>query len=117
MSSKTACGHVLSLAGVRSLLQTIATNCLTRKSGRSKLDGQVRLLERTAVKLTLLGTESVHGDCPTLYATDRDTYVVQGLRVTDPDALGAMQIPGHETAVEIPAGLLRFASTAEHSSA
>jgi hypothetical protein len=43
--------------------------------------------------------------------------VVQGLRVTDPDALGAMQIPGHETAVEIPAGLLRFASTAEHSSA
>ncbi|MHA6627073.1 hypothetical protein ACU61A_16695 [Pseudonocardia sichuanensis] len=63
------------------------------------------------MKLTLLGTESVHGDCPTLYATDRDTYVVQGLRV-DPDVLDTMRIPAHETAVEIPVGLLRFAESA-----
>jgi hypothetical protein len=71
------------------------------------------LEERNPVKLTLLGTESVHGDCPTLYATDRDTYVVQGLRVLDADALAAMRIPPHETAVEIPTGLLRFATRAE----
>jgi len=69
------------------------------------------------VKLALLGTESVHGDCPRLYATDRDTFVVQGLRVTDPDALELMQIPGHETAVEIPIGLLRFAPPTDHGSA
>lgn len=65
------------------------------------------------MKLTLLGTESVHGDCPTLYATDRDTYVVQGIRVVDTEALAVMRIPAHETAVEIPRGLLRFAITAE----
>jgi hypothetical protein len=67
------------------------------------------------VKLKLLGTESVHGDCPTLYATDRDTYVVQGLRVVDQEALAAMRVPEHETAVEIPTGLLRFAVQAEQS--
>jgi hypothetical protein len=71
--------------------------------------------ERNVVKLTLLGTESVHGDCPTLYATDRDTYVVQGLRVVDPEALAAMRIPAHETAVEIPRGLLRFVVPVEKS--
>ena len=72
-----------------------------------------QLEERNLVKLTLLGTESVHGDCPTLYATDRDTYVVQGLRVIDPEALAAMRIPAHETAVEVPSGLLRFAVLVE----
>jgi hypothetical protein len=54
--------------------------------------------EETTVKLTLLGTSSKDGECPTLYATDRDTYVVQGWKVTDP-----------ETAVEIPRELLGFA--------
>jgi hypothetical protein len=67
------------------------------------------------VKLTLLGTESVHGDCPALYATDRDTYVVQGLRVVDAEALAAILIPAHETVVEIPRSLLRFAARAEQS--
>lgn len=65
------------------------------------------------MKLTLLGTESEVGESPTLYATDRDTYVVQGWRVTDVEALAAMNTPDHETAVEIPAALLRFASEPE----
>jgi hypothetical protein len=46
------------------------------------------------------------GTCPTLFLTDRGTYVVQGSIVTDPDALEAMNLPPHETAVEVPAALL-----------
>jgi hypothetical protein len=46
------------------------------------------------------------GTCPTLFLTDRGTYVVQGAIVTDPDALEAMNLPAHETAVEVPASLL-----------
>lgn len=65
------------------------------------------------MKLTLLGTDSINGGSPTLYATDRGTYVVQGWRVIDADALGAMRVPDHETAVEIPAELLRFAPSPE----
>ncbi len=61
------------------------------------------------MKLTFLGSESENGGSPTLYATDRATFLVQGWRVTDAEALAAMDIPGHETAVEIPAALLRFA--------
>lgn len=64
--------------------------------------------ERRIMKLTFLGTESGDSGCPTLYATERGTYVVQGWRVTDAEALAAMTIPGHEAAVEIPAALLRF---------
>jgi hypothetical protein len=50
------------------------------------------------MRLTFLGKDSQGGQSPTLYATDRDTYVVQGWRVPDDPA-----------AVEIPPGLLRFA--------
>jgi uncharacterized Ntn-hydrolase superfamily protein len=46
------------------------------------------------------------GTCPAVYATDRGTFVVQGSVVTDPDALAAMDLPTHETAVEVPAELL-----------
>jgi hypothetical protein len=46
------------------------------------------------------------GTCPALYATDRGTYVVQGSIVTDPDALATLNLPAHETAVEVPADLL-----------
>ena len=64
------------------------------------------------MRLTFLGTTSNSGSCPNLYATDRGTYVVQGYRVTDPDALAALHergLPEHETVVEIPAELLSFA--------
>ena len=39
------------------------------------------------MKLTFLGTTSTGGSCPNLYATDHGTYVVQGSKVTDPEAL------------------------------
>lgn len=62
------------------------------------------------MKLTFLGSTSQEGQCPTLYATDRDTFVVQGWPVTDPEALGDLRdvLPG-ETFVEVPKALLRFA--------
>jgi hypothetical protein len=46
------------------------------------------------------------GTCPTLFETDRGTYVVQGAIVTDPEALASVQLPAHETLVEVPAELL-----------
>ncbi|MBV9143353.1 MAG: hypothetical protein JO115_20955 [Pseudonocardiales bacterium] len=49
------------------------------------------------MRLTFLGKNTQGGGSPTLFATDRDTYVVQGWRV-----------PGHETSVEIPTGLLKY---------
>ncbi|SDD94571.1 hypothetical protein [Actinokineospora iranica] len=64
------------------------------------------------MKLTFLGTTSNSGSCPNLYATDRGTYVVQGAKITDAEALEALRergLPDHETAVEIPVELLRFA--------
>ena len=45
------------------------------------------------MKLTFLGKDSTPNDSPTLYATDRDTYLVQGYLVTDPEALAQMRIP------------------------
>lgn len=65
------------------------------------------------MKLSHLGTTSKNGGCPELYATDRGTYVVQGSRVTDPEALATLRargLPDHETAVEIPVALLNFVS-------
>jgi hypothetical protein len=62
------------------------------------------------MELSLLGSESKSGGSPSLYATDRGTLVVQGWRITDAEALDALEIPDHETAVEIPVALLRFAS-------
>jgi hypothetical protein len=62
------------------------------------------------VKLTFLGSTSQEGQCPTLYATDRDTFVVQGWAVTDSEALAGLRdvLPG-ESFVEVPKALLRFA--------
>ncbi len=39
---------------------------------------------------------------PTLYRTDRGSWIVQGWIVTDPDALAHMDIPPGEIACEIP---------------
>ncbi|MGV9615938.1 hypothetical protein [Nocardia xishanensis] len=65
--------------------------------------GEVRKPSHTAgrdstMRLRFLGKcGSNQGGCPTLYATDRDTYVVQGWRTND------------EATVEIPHSLLGFA--------
>ena len=63
------------------------------------------------MRLQFLGSDSHEGDCPTLYATDRGTYVVQGWTVTDPEALGDLRnVLEGESCVEIPRELLRFAA-------
>jgi hypothetical protein len=45
---------------------------------------------------------------PTVYRTDRGTWVVQGWNITDPEALSQMNIPAGETAVEIPDRMIQF---------
>ncbi|MGW1067440.1 hypothetical protein ACWD4F_23335 [Streptomyces aureus] len=58
------------------------------------------------MKLRFLGNNSTGGDCPTLYATDRDTYVVQGWQIFANDLLMQLHIPDGEAAVEVPTELL-----------
>lgn len=48
-----------------------------------------------------------HGS-PTLYRTDRDSWIVQGWTVTDTEALGQMRIPAHEGCVEIPDRMIPY---------
>ncbi len=45
------------------------------------------------MKLTYLGKVTDLGESPTLYATDRGTYVVQGWKVDDAEPLAEMKIP------------------------
>ncbi len=62
------------------------------------------------MRLTFIGKdpESNPTGSPTVYRTDRETWVVQGWVVTDPDALAEMDIPAGESAVEIPDRMLQF---------
>ncbi|HET8684860.1 MAG TPA: hypothetical protein VFM54_23765 [Micromonosporaceae bacterium] len=67
------------------------------------------------MKLTFIRKTALSGDsnCPSLYRTDRGTFVVQGWRITDPETLAQLSIPGHETVVEVPADVLaEIAATA-----
>ncbi len=43
-----------------------------------------------------------------MYRTDRESWLVQGWVVTDPEALAQMSIPEGETVVEIPDRMLQF---------
>ena len=66
------------------------------------------------MRLRLLGTDSGHTGCPTLYATDRGTYVVQGKCVTDQAAVADLvDVRDDEFYVEIPKSLLRYAQDGE----
>lgn len=62
------------------------------------------------MEITHLGTESGDTGCPSLYATDQGTFIVQGWVVTDEAALSELRkrgLPAHETVVEIPASLAK----------
>lgn len=66
------------------------------------------------MRLRLLATSSGHTGCPALYATDRETYVVQGKLVTDHEAIADLvDLREDEFYVEIPKELLRFARDGE----
>lgn len=56
--------------------------------------------------LMFLGKESQPNQSPTLFATDRDSYVVQGWIVTDSEILAMIAMPDDETIVEVPATLM-----------
>lgn len=58
------------------------------------------------MKLRFLGKDSTPTNSPTLYATDQDSYVVQGWVVTDTATLARLTVPDDETIVEVPTALL-----------
>ncbi|MEU7829192.1 hypothetical protein ACIBO2_43540 [Nonomuraea sp. NPDC050022] len=59
------------------------------------------------MRMRFLGSTSEAGACPTLYETDRGTIVVQGLELTDKEALADLRdILDGETAVEVPRELI-----------
>jgi hypothetical protein len=59
------------------------------------------------MRLRFLGSTSEAGACPSLYETDRGTIVVQGLQVTDTEALGDLRhVLDGESAIEVPRELL-----------
>lgn len=62
------------------------------------------------MELTYVATDpaSEPFNSPTLYRTDRDSWVVQGWVVDDPAALAKLNIPEGETCVEIPDRLVPF---------
>lgn len=68
----------------------------------------------TIMRAHFLGKDpdSIEGESPTLFATDRAdrvTYIAQGWRVTDPQALADIgPVPDHETLIEIPEDVLKF---------
>jgi hypothetical protein len=58
------------------------------------------------MRLTFLGKNSQPNQSPTLYATDRDSYIVQGWVVTDAEILTKIAMSENETIVEVPAALM-----------
>ena len=58
------------------------------------------------MRLTFLGKDSRPDESPTLYTTDRDSYVLQGWIVTDPEILVMIAVSDDETIVEVPAALM-----------
>jgi hypothetical protein len=87
---------------------------LTSGAGVMTMAAQCALLagrlEEVAVELTFVAKDpgSEPSGSPTLYRTDRCSWVVQGWVVTDPAALAAMDIPPGESCVEIPDRLVPF---------
>lgn len=52
--------------------------------------------------------ECKNGTCPTLWGTeDGGAFVVQGYVITDPERLAQLDLPEGETAVMVPAAVLR----------
>ena len=46
---------------------------------------------------------------PTVYYDDATgNYILQGWKVTDPERLAQMSIPGHETVIEFPRRMMQF---------
>ena len=59
--------------------------------------------------MTPVAASCTSGHCPTVYRTNRGTFVVQGYAVTGEDA--GVNLPDGESLVEIPIELLSQAPT------
>ncbi|MFE0671965.1 hypothetical protein [Streptomyces sp. NPDC058867] len=57
------------------------------------------------MQLRFLGKNSTPGDSPTLYASDRDTYVIQGWKVYANELLTQLKVPAGQTVIEVPTEL------------
>ena len=69
---------------------------------------QHRMEEIMRIRFVAKDPDSVPDQSPTLYKTDRDSWLVQGWVVTDRATLAEMNIPEGETVVEIPDRLVPF---------
>jgi hypothetical protein len=65
---------------------------------------RANLTTEVDMRITLIAKDpdSQPQGSPTLYRTDRGSWVVQGWVVTDPDVLADINLPAGETCVEIP---------------
>jgi hypothetical protein len=72
--------------------------------------------EETTMRMTFIAKDpdSNPTGSPTLYRTDRQSWVVQGWDVTDAEALAQMSIPAGESAVEIPDRMIQFFTQEDH---
>lgn len=53
--------------------------------------------------------DSKTGGSPTVYYDDvKDTYLVQSWKVTDDERLAQLDLPDHETVVELPRRMMQF---------
>lgn len=68
------------------------------------------VVQDASPRLTIVTSLCGSGTCPTVYRTDRDTYVVQGYTVTAEDA--GLDLPPGEQLVEIPAEIFAQAMKA-----
>ncbi|WP_150241603.1 hypothetical protein [Nocardiopsis quinghaiensis] len=59
------------------------------------------------MKLTKISGGCEDDNCPAVYATGRETYIVQGYVINDPDVLQELGLPAGESAVEVPVDLVR----------
>jgi len=64
------------------------------------------IAEVPAALMAHLAKDGFSGDVvnlvpPIMHIAENGNYIIKGLRVTDPEALGQMSIPDHETCVEV----------------
>jgi hypothetical protein len=74
------------------------------------------------VELRFLGKVTDGGNSPTLFDTDeimfdRAVYILQGWKITDPQALAMLNLPEHEAAIAVPKELMRYLPKENHGAA
>ncbi len=74
------------------------------------------------MKLRFLGKVTDGGNSPALFDTNeimfgREIFVVQGWKISDPDALASLNLPDHEAAIAVPKELMRYLPKENHGAA